>query len=346
MNPQIVGALLSLGGVLVGLFVRDIVMARHLARQKREHERQDRAREAADARLSDVRKYADPLYEAARSLGFRLDEIIEARNPGYLLADAPPTTFITYTRLSTSYRLAALLGWIRAFRRERSYLDAAADPEEEQTQAAITKIEAALADGQHVENDRLDDLMALWKVDAGRLADPLRIRLATDIEAERHRYFGDKTNWTADALDPRQRWALVNACADVLRNGLSAKIPELLVRTKSEEALLCLNIREAYIYRDWQAAVGDFMVVETAHGPRRFDVRGFGSFEDAYLSAQLGENQLQKRWFDRIEALFYGLDMRTEGVFDARREQIRKLYRGLKELEEVLRAKVEQLGTA
>jgi hypothetical protein len=161
MNPQVVGALLSLAGVLVGLLVRDIVMARLLARQKREQEIQDRSQAAASARLNDVRTYADPLYEAARSLSFRLDEIVQVRNPGYLLSSTPATAFIDYKRLSTSYRLAALLGWIRAFRRERSYLDAQGHAEGEETQVAISRIEAALADGQHVEDARLRDLLAL-----------------------------------------------------------------------------------------------------------------------------------------------------------------------------------------
>jgi hypothetical protein len=108
-----------------------------------------------------VRTYADPLYEAARSLSFRLDEIVQVRNPGYLLSSTPATAFIDYKRLSTSYRLAALLGWIRAFRRERSYLDAQGHAEGEETQVAISRIEAALADGQHVEDARLRDLLAL-----------------------------------------------------------------------------------------------------------------------------------------------------------------------------------------
>jgi hypothetical protein len=339
--------MLSLAGVLVGLLVRDIVMARLLARQKREQEIQDRSQAAASARLNDVRTYADPLYEAARSLSFRLDEIIQVRNPGYLLSGAPATTFIDYKRLSTSYRLASLLGWIRAFRRERSYLDAQGHAEGEETQGAIAKIEAALADGQHVEDSRLLDLMSLWHLDPSSIADTrLRIQLATSIEAERHRAFGDKSNWSTEGLNEMEGAELVRGCANFLSYALKADIPDELVRSTTPAALLYLNIREAYIYRDWQAAIGDFMIVEASHGPRRFEVRGFGSFEDAYLSSRSGENMLQRRWFDRLEALFFNLDMSDGNIFDARRAQIKRLFEELKGLEAVLSRKLDALAAA
>lgn len=347
MNPTLAASLVALAGVLIGFVGRDITMALILAKQKRFEALQDRSREAARTRLGHVRSYADPLYEAARSLCFRLNEIVELRNPGYLLASAPRTVFIDYKRLSTSYRLAALLGWVRAFRRERSYLDPEDCSDDQETQTAIRKVEAALADGQHVESRRLDELLRLWRVKPDGVPDErTSTRLSTRIEEQRHRAFGDKQSRNPEELNKEAQSQLVNACAELVRQELSVEVPQQLVSATAEEAILYLRIREAYVYRDWQAAIGDFMIIPVDHGPRRFDIRGFGSFEDAYLAA-VSEAPAgpQRRWFDRLDALFHDLDMSHDGIFDARREQVKNLQAGLKELETVLREKMGELSS-
>lgn len=344
METPIVTALIAFGGVITGLFGRDIVMALYFARKKREETIAEQARQEARTRLDSVTSYSDPLYEAGRALWFRLDEIIESRNPGYLLAETPSTTFSDYKRLSTAYRLAALLGWIRAFRRDRSYLDPAARGEEAPIAAAILAVETALADGQSVEDQRLSALLKLWSVPADRVSPADRVRLATAIEAARHRKMGDKKAWGGGSAIDHE---LVKECAQLVQSATSADLPDATVRGRAEEAMFYLQIREAYIYRDWQAAIGDFMIVEAEKGPRRFDVRGYGSFEDLYLEAHSpGCVAARRRWFDRLDALFYDLDMSKTGVFDARREQIRRLAAGLKQLEAVLAAKRARLTDA
>ena len=82
------------------------------------------------------------------------------------------------------------------------------------------------------------------------------------------------------------------------------------------------------------------MIVEIAGGVRRFEVLGFGDFEDKYIrSRNLTSDDYQRRWFDRIEIIFHDLDMKKTGIFDARRDQLKSLRKGLLDLEGHLASK-------
>jgi len=91
MQPQVTAALIAFGGIVIGLFGRDVVMALVLANRKREDERRDRTESRALTRHDTVRIYGDPLHQAVKSLRFRLCEIIDHGPARYLLA-APPIT--------------------------------------------------------------------------------------------------------------------------------------------------------------------------------------------------------------------------------------------------------------
>src|SRR5690348_14275342 len=123
MEAPIEAAFIGFLGALVGLIVRDVVMAVFLAKQKRQQEISDREDARGRANRDLVRAYSDPLLQSAGSLRARLDEIINSGRAEYLLPRAPKTSFNEYKKISTIYRLAVVLAWIRAFRRERSYLD-------------------------------------------------------------------------------------------------------------------------------------------------------------------------------------------------------------------------------
>jgi hypothetical protein len=189
MDAKLGSALIALAGAGVGIIVRDVFMALLTASAKREQELKDRAKQRAQERVDLVRLYADPLRIAARALKFRLNEIIDHGPARYLLAETIKTSFVEYKRISTLYRLAALLGWIRAFRRERAYLDPEARTSDELESSALESIEKALADGQHVELQRLDELLDLWKVSAHDGLDAAsKSRMASEIDAIRQEF--------------------------------------------------------------------------------------------------------------------------------------------------------------
>jgi len=334
VSPPVVAAVIALAGVLIGLVARDIVMAIYVARKKRADELADKRETDREARRDMVRLYADPLKDSVTSLKYRLHEIVEKKQARYLRSDAPSIPFLEYKRISTLYRIAAVLGWIRAIRRERSYLDpqqAAASSEMQ----SIAELEAALADGTHVELQRLVELLNLWRV--GSIASEVKDHVASLIDGERADYLARKGVLGARDLSDADQVELAQRCADIVRENARVDIPNDLVTATADQASVVFGIKEAYIYRDWQAAIGDLMLQESKIGVRHFSVLGFGPFEDLFLEAYRGEEKKGgRRWFDRLQALLYDLDMTHEGMFDARRDQIRKLYQCCVKLDDAL----------
>jgi hypothetical protein len=273
------------------------------------------------------------------SLRVRLSEIIEMKQARYLLASAPKIAFLEYKKISTLYRIAALLAWIRAIRRERSYLD----PHEASSSfemRTIGELEEALADGTHVELQRLHELLLLWRVRPGD-EDTLR-RTANLIDGERADYLAEKGALAARDLSETDQAVLAERCADIIRRTIGVDIPRDLVGATVGQAAVIFGIKEAYIYRDWQAAIGDLLLQEDKGGTRRFSVIGFGAFEDMFLRAhEVEELSSARRWFDRLQALIHDLDVTREGMFDARHAQLRRLHESCMELEKALKARTE-----
>lgn len=90
-----------------------------------------------------------------------------------------------------------MLGWIVAIRCERSYLDpqqAAASSEMQ----SIAELEAALADGAHVELQRLDELLDLWRVRF--IASEVKDHVANLVDVERADYLARKGVLAAQSL--------------------------------------------------------------------------------------------------------------------------------------------------
>lgn len=336
-HPQVTAAFVGLAGVILGLVVRDVVLSLYQSRKARGDALADKQVDLARAHRDLVRLYADPLWEAARSLRFRLDEIVGRQQGRYLRADEPDIVYFAYKRISTLYRLAALLGWIRAMRRERSHLD----PEQASAAAemqAITDLEVALADGDHVELHRLDELMDLWRVSA--IEPSVKARVATLIDVQRARFLASKDALSARDLSAEDQVALAESCALIVRERATVDISAALVKATAEEAAVIFGIKEAYIYRDWQAAIGDMMIEEAKAGARHFTVIGFGAFEDLYVAAKAKKHRgATARWLDRLEALFHDLDMES-GAFDARREQMRTFHVCCKTLEATLSKRI------
>ena len=82
-------------------------------------------------------------------------------------------------------------------------------------------------------------------------------------------------------------------------------------------------IREAWVYRDWQGAIGDLMIRDVEHGERRFDVIGFSEFESICMNG----TDDQKKWIARLSAIFDEIDIAVHDRFDHRPKQLRGVLR-------------------
>lgn len=330
VSPQVLAAFLPLVGVIVGLVARDIVMAIHLLRQKRAQELEDRKNAENKQHQDLVRLYSDPLKDAVTSLRYRLKEIVEQKQARYLLADAPNTPFLDYKRISTLYRIAAVLGWIRAIRRERSYLDPQQASASIEMQA-IDAFEKALADGTHVELQRLDELSNLWRVSA--IVHQQKAHIANLIDGKRADFLAMKNALSASDLSDADQVELAEQCSAIIQREAGVDISADRVAETAKQSVVIFGIKEAYIYRDWQVAIGDMMLKEEIRGTRHFSVLGFGVFEDMFHDAKKDPLSHVGRWISRLERLIHDLDMSQMGMFDARREQLCKIYDCVTELE-------------
>ncbi len=142
-----------------------------------------RRMEKAEEKRGIYEKYAQPLAADAVNLIWRLDEILFEHRGQYLLEQAPPTPFNEYKRISTCYRIAAILGWIRAIRLEQSYLFYGDQVAVDALRRAVVDFESALADSPRVEIEVVGNLAQLWDIKLPGHAEAVR-RVAAQVAAE------------------------------------------------------------------------------------------------------------------------------------------------------------------
>lgn len=357
LDPKIISAFVALCGVVLGIIVRDVIIGLYKLSRRRAYELEDQDRAERETREAErremerrrhdvVRVYADPLYRAVSSMKYRLLEILNRpERAAYLLPEAPETEFNAYKQISTLYRLSAVLGWIRAFRRDRSYLDPADTTPENSIDEAIGELEGALADGPHVENQRLDELIRIWASPENvREEDVKKDGLSVAVDNILRRHIAETEVTTALELSGDEKKALCLEVAECISDRLSIDIPSELVSAEVERASVYLGIKEAWIYRDWQSAIGDYVIQDVENASRRFDVIGYGEFEMRYMQAfEGGDDSPTRPWLNRLKAVFIGLDVSKKGMYDARRKQLRQTLQTCEKLEKALEQRIEQL---
>ncbi len=328
----LIGAAAAMLAALVGAAVA-ILIPRWQRAKTLLDKRHDQSQTVRDV----VWQYAAPLRREVDSLKWRLEEIIQDRPATYLLPDAPKSVYVEYKRVSTLYRIAAVFGWIRALRKERSYLNPAMDAESQLIEQRINDLEKAFADGQHVELIRLNELIRLWSIPAGNHPDvKTQSALGAELDLCLDNALVNTKKERVSELDDSAQLTLCKSAAALLSQHLKVMIPDRLVEAERLRAIEYFNIREAYIYRDWQAAIGEMMMVPVSGANRRFDVMGFGEFEKRYLAGLVDASHVDRLWMSRLESIILNLDLRHTSIFDARQEQIRIVFDRVKLLWDVL----------
>jgi hypothetical protein len=319
--PAIVAAVITAVFTVAGILFKDLLLKRL------EEGRSDRK-----AKIAIYERYSNPLVTSAISLLHRLHEILfKEHRPIYLhkgprLAPGADLhrSYLYYKRLSTAYRIAAVLGWIRACRREFSYLRVAEPVKAQDVDKAIESFEKALADGGWVEQERVVRLCELWQLGSasslktGEGLELLGVKinnLLWDILDESHLM---KEN--ASALSDEMKQDLCRKTADCIASFLGADaVIEASMRRTWRDAFCIITMREAWIYRDWQSAIGDLMTRISELDARSFEVIGYGEFEQ-FASSEKGP---QRSALDRLLAVFDGLDLSIQDRFDCRPRQLR-----------------------
>lgn len=309
-------AFIAAVGALLGVLLKDFIFKYLEERRASKRSRQEI-----------YQKYARPLLNATETFMWRLNETLRIPGRGrYLLLDGFPTptnrhaSFGLYKKVSTIYRLAALLGWMQALRRELSQLEPHKGTTQAELEAAIRGFQKALADGPMVEIERVRRLISLWRLpppgsddEIAAVAIELENELGSLIESAGCRDFQDLA---VDAKTDAVRKASQLLCARAGRKELSAEV----LRSTQAQAFDAIAIREAWLYRDWQSAIGDLMLkdVESGAGSRRFEVLGFGEFERLCTDR---ENS-HREWISRLSAIFDQIDLTVEDPADYRPKQL------------------------
>ncbi|MCK5770298.1 hypothetical protein [Algiphilus sp.] len=316
LDVKIQAALIASFVTLVGIFIKDYVF-------QKLKENRDRSKSTLDV----YKKYAEPLATSAESMFWRLNEIFNVKGRAHFLIRSDPTTgFEDYKYRSTLYRLASLIGWIYAIKKEQSYIKPAGTTSQKSISESIRAFESALADGPHVETERLSRLTELWSLEC-----PSEKSLDLSIRLEKiHKSFLRRKNVSlATELGCQDLFDLCRECADFLCGELdSSHLRDALIKETVQQSARRLSIREAWIYRDWQAGIGELMVRKSDSAARDYDVIGFKEFELMLES----EDAEASKWVSRIENTFKDLDIDKMDGQDVRVEQVKATFKAVSKL--------------
>jgi len=280
-------------------------------------------RAARKAKKGAFKKYAHPVIIASTSLLYRLEEILLNRGQ-YLLDTSAKTVFNEYKYISTLYRLCSLMGWLRASDIELSHVEVKNTKQYAKLRDARVAFEKALADGQHIERNVLEDMCEIANLDISSLDEKKTILLSVEVENIIEDYCFSLQVTSASRLKTEEKPILVQKVIDIIcaSGGLEKKEIDFFSPIVITSCIESMDWREGLIFRDWQSAIGDLMIKANNGEARKYDVIGYKDFEEM----RSGADHPNKKWLDRAERLIKDLNIKQPEKFDVRPEQLRRIF--------------------
>lgn len=300
---NIIASLIGAISAIVVMTIRDVIVPYFKHQHKKKTELQ-----------SLTERYAYPLATSSIPLFYRLREIVICKRFDYLNAENRDNTFNRYKYISSIYRLANMIGWIRALKLEQSNLLLHDTTQKSQISRLVSGFEKSLADGPHAEIDIIHNLATLWGISLPT-NDSILNSIATKADQVRNCVF------TRHYSDPNKHplQDVLRKVADSLTTASnSCTISDETLSSTKDKALLILSPKQAWIYRDWQSAIGDTMIKESNNSIRRFDVIGYAEFETLF--------EEKNKWIMRLETLFEGVEF-NENNNDYRVPQLSEILK-------------------
>jgi hypothetical protein len=180
----------------------------------------------------------------------------------------------------------------------------------------------ALAEGRRVEEQRVAALIELWDLPPNASPEA-RKSVGVHIDHQVKSFLHEKLVSSSHDLSGRDQQELSGLVAKTLANALGC--PAVSVRLVGETvagAVSALAVREAWIYRDWQAAIGDLMLRRVEQGQRQFEVMGYLDFEALCATGE----EAERLWLRRLYAVIDDLDVFGSQAADARIDQLRAAH--------------------
>jgi len=262
-------AFVGVASAAITVVLKDFVFVKWLARL-------DKVKDDDDI----LRLYVAPLVAASEKLIWRFSEIFLQSRHHFLKSDTLPMVYNEYKRQSTLYRIGSLLGWMRAIQLELNALPNGSLALSDQVGVALEGVRKALADGPEVEVLRLKKLLETWKL--GSAKPEQEAKLAAALERELYAVAGDKLKHDSSYLqhlDTTEKVQICRKLADFLSESLEcANITDAVLKESIEVSIQNMCYREALIYRDWQDAIGDSMLIRDQDSERRYKNIGYENF--------------------------------------------------------------------
>lgn len=306
MDTQVVTALIATGTTLSTLFIKDVLL--HRINELREGKKKER---------EVYRRYSKPLQQSLEKLVGRLIEICEKENLK-LKYNQHGSHYYNYKYLSTLYRFFCVLAWLRLAGKEITFYKVSKRSDMKKLNSAIYNFQSALADGMSVHTKRV--INALNSTNVSTLT----------VEKEDIQIIGDKLDMMLldvcgkryEIISKEKKDDLINEIVKLMKNQFDRDVTIL----NDDEFYRNICIKESWIYRDWQDAIGDMMI-------KNDKLMSYREFEEVYC------NESEKVWITRGESLFNELSISNKQEYDFRVIQVKNIlncsYRLLKALQKI-----------
>ncbi len=310
------------GGVvsgIVGPILRDIVL-----------QKWNQSRSEKTLREQIEQNYFAPLSASAEKLIWRMSEILISKRSHFLLLKASPKDFNQYKRLSTLYRIAALLGWIRAINLELSALPRGGFGATSPVFKALAKVQSAMADGHGVEERRIRSFCKACNINISALSKDQLSSLAASFEVAMYTIAGDELrdnhHHMLSSTKLHQEFVCKSLVQFLVDKQLVCSIDGENFSTILEGLVSCLGYREALIYREWQDAIGDAVIVKDEHSmARKYRIIGFEEFGRLLVSGIFN-------WIKPLREFIEDVDFESLDSMDERPRHLHDLTKGVAEV--------------
>ena len=313
----IVAAIIGAAFAIAGILLKELIIYRANAQRAK-----------AESQKDIVRSYMAPLTSAREKLIWRFKEIFIDKRHHWLMSNTLPISYNEYKRVSTLYRIAAVLGWIRAINLELNSLAQGTSRFTTPLASAINSFQSALADGPHTELRRLEQLCGSWSLDIANKPLAERTSLARDLEIEYYRIggskLGDDPDYLLDLSDEKKLECCTTLSAFLFEKLRIKPLSSEFVRERIQSTLESLTYQESLIYREWQEAIGDAMLVTEPGSIRRFRIVGYSDFIKLLRT--------KSAWINAFRTSIDDINFSIIDQRDVRRQQLIKLSKAVADM--------------
>lgn len=306
LDPNVQSAIIAVFSTLLFILIKDIII--HNIRLNIEKKANS---------LKIYKKYSKPLLISIERLLWRLREIIS--NSSFILMHHDfKNEYHRYKYLSTMYRFYSVLGWLTLARRELTFLKVSRKKKMREIDNAISQFKSSLADGQPHKIHRFNNIIKYLRDENLELNKETTILLCNKIE----QLLYEVCNKDKDQINDKDE------LVEKIKNIFSEYLLELEIND-GNDFIDNIFFIEGLIYRDWQDAIGEMMLVSSKDNEYEYEVMNYKSFEEMYIKYENGEENI---WIKRGERFFKNLSISNNREIDKRVNMILNITQSLIDL--------------